>query len=154
MTTRRHVLSALLAAPLVAAPGMSLAEAHDVWDLERLHAALENDRARLVDIRRPDEWQDTGVAPWAWPIDMRDARFGERLLAARELAAGRPVALICRTGHRSGAVMDKIRQIGWSGFVDAAGGMMGNGKEPGWMARGYPVVSAAEALAALPPQLA
>lgn len=154
MPSRRHVISLLVTAPLATAPGVLFAANHDIWDLEMLYDALENDLARLVDIRRPDEWQETGVAQGAWPVDMTEARFGPRLLAARRLADGRPVALICRTGRRSGLVMNEIGRAGWSGFRDAAGGMMGNGQEPGWIARGYPVVTAKEALAALPPELA
>lgn len=154
MPTRRKTLVFLAALPVSFAPAALLAGRHDVWDLETLRGALENDLARLVDIRRPDEWQDTGVAKWAWPIDMTAPRFGPRLLAARDLADGRPVALICRTANRSGAVMDAIRRTGESGFVDAAGGMAGAGSEPGWIRRGYPVVSAETALANLPPELA
>tara|TARA_R110002124_G_scaffold54062_8_gene154315 strand:+ start:893 stop:1357 length:465 start_codon:yes stop_codon:yes gene_type:complete len=154
MPNRRTFISLLTAAPLALVPGQVFASTHDVWDLETLKTALDNDLARLVDIRRPDEWQGTAVARGAWPIDMRDPRFGERLLAARTRAEGRPVALICRSGARSGRVMTEIRRAQWTGFVDAAGGMLGNGRERGWIARGYPVVSAEQALAALPPELA
>lgn len=154
MPNRRNAIVLLAAAPVALAPGVLLASDHDVWDLETLYTALEADLARLVDIRRPDEWQETGVARGAWPIDMRDRRFGARLAAARQLADGRPVALICRTGRRSGLVMNQIRSADEPGFVDAAGGMLGAGAEPGWIARGYPVVTAQEALAGLPPRLA
>lgn len=93
------------------------------------------------------------MAKGAWPIDMTDPRFGRRLFAARQLAGGRPVALICRTGRRWGLAMDEIRRAREPGFVDTAGGMSGNGTEPGWIARGYPTITDAEALAALPSEL-
>lgn len=154
MPDRRQTLALLAAFPALTLPASAFASRHDFWDLPTLRDALADDLARLVDIRRPEEWRETGVAQGAWPIDMTDPRFRRRLFAARQLAGGRPVALICRTGRRSGLVMDEIRRAREPGFVDAAGGMAGNGSEPGWIARGYPIIAAAAALAALPAELA
>lgn len=153
MLTRRDTLS-IFASSVVFAYAPAWAETHDMWSLEVLHDALNRDLARLVDIRRPDEWTETGVAKGAWPIDMTHPRFGERLFAARDLAKGRPVALICRTGHRSGFVMGKLREANATGFVDAAGGMLGAPGLPGWIEQGLPTVSKETALSNLPKELA
>ena len=153
MLSRRQTFG-LFASSTLLAYSPAWADNHDVWALDILHDALKSDLARLVDIRRPEEWQDTGVAEGAWPIDMTHPRFGERLFAARDLAAGRPVALICRTGHRSGLVMSKLREAKAAGFVDAVGGMLGAPGRSGWIERGLPTVTREAALAALPSELA
>ena len=107
----------------------------------------------MIDVRSRQEWTGTGVAGNAWPISLHEDRFAERLFAAREQAEGRPVALICATGGRSGSVMRSLRQAGYSGFLDVSEGMLGSAAGPGWIAGGYPVVSVDVALAALPKEL-
>jgi rhodanese-related sulfurtransferase len=151
---RRRFLTTTLVAPLPFAMATPLwAWDHDIWSVQEIHTAMTADTARLVDIRRPDEWLETGIAEGAWPIDLTDPRFGERLFAARDLADGRPVALICRTGRRSDFVMDQVRQGQEMGFVDVAGGMLGSRAATGWIDSDLPVVSADVALSALPPLL-
>lgn len=151
---RRTFLTTTLIAPLpLVAAGQLWADDHDIWSVQEIHDALNDNAARLIDIRRPDEWRETGVAQGAWPLDMTDPAFGERLFAARELADGLPVALICRTGGRTGYIMDQLRQGQFTGFVDAAGGMLGSRRHPGWIASGLPVVTPEVALAALPSSL-
>ena len=152
---RRRFLGTTLTAPvpfLIASP--LWARDHDIWSALDTYAAMTANTARLVDVRRPDEWRDTGVAEGAWPLDMTDPRFGERLFAARELADGRPVALICRTGRRSGFIMDQLRQGQVPGFVDVAGGMLGSLTATGWIDSDLPVVSSESALSVLPSLLA
>lgn len=149
--SRRNALKLAIMAPVGITLGSSiLAQTQDVWTPETIHNALKQDLARLVDVRRPDEWEDTGVALGAWPIDMTDPMFGERLMIARELANGRPIALICRSGGRSGLIMDQLRQNQTAGFVDVTGGMLGSRSADGWIQLGLPVVSMEAAVAALP----
>jgi rhodanese-related sulfurtransferase len=151
---RRTFLTTALIAPLpLVATGRLWAKEHDIWSVQEIHDALNDNAARLIDIRRPDEWRETGVAQGAWPIDMTDAAFWERLFAAHDLADGQPVALICAIGGRSGYIMGQLRQRQFTGFVDVAGGMMGSRGHPGWIASGLPVVTSEVALAALPTSL-
>ncbi len=151
---RRTLLTTALIAPLpLVAASQLWAEDHDVWTVQETHDALNDNAARVIDIRRPDEWSETGVAQGAWPLDMTDPAFGERLFAAHDLADGLPVALICAVGGRSGYIMDQLRQRQFNGFIDVAGGMMGSRGHPGWIASGLPVVSPEVALAALPSSL-
>ena len=63
--------------------------------------ALQDDTIWLVDIRRPEEWAATGVAPGALTLDMRRADFTEALVRATASDPDRPVALICARGMRS-----------------------------------------------------
>ena len=151
---RRKFLTTTLIAPLpLVAAGQLWADDHDIWSVQETHDALNNNAARLIDVRRPDEWNETGVAQGAWPLDMTEAAFGQRLFAALDLAGGQPVALICAVGGRSGYIMGQLRQRQVTGFIDVAGGMMGSRGNPGWIASGLPVVTAEVALAALPTSL-
>jgi len=151
---RRRFLTTTLIAPLpLVAAGPLWADDHDIWSVQETHDALNSNAARLIDVRRPDEWNQTGVAQGAWPLDMRDAAFGQRLFAALDLADGQPVALICAVGGRSGYIMNQLRQRQVTGFVDVAGGMLGSRGNPGWIASGLPVVTPEVALSALPTSL-
>lgn len=150
---RRHILAMLVAVPAQSLATPAFAQSPEVWSAEQAHTALQEDRLRLLDIRSRDEWRETGVAQGAWLVSMHEARFPERLYAARQHAEDRTIALICATGGRSGAVMSALLQAGQSGFVDVSEGMLGSHRGAGWIAAGFPIVSMNEALAALPAAL-
>lgn len=149
--SRRHMLSLLTALPTLGFASTAFGQSRDIWSVTEVYDALQQDRVRLLDIRTPPEWDATGVAQGSWPADLQDERFVERLFTARELAEDRPVALICATGRRSGAVMTNLRQAGYQGYIDVAGGMLGS---TGWIQAGLPVVPVRTALDALPAALA
>jgi len=149
--TRRSATFSMLAA--IVAPVSVVAQTTEIWSAEMTAEALQQDLIRLIDVRSRPEWAQTGIAQRAWPISLHEDRFSERLFAAREQADGRPVALICATGGRSGRVMRSLRQAGYSGFVDVSEGMLGSSVGPGWIAGGHPIVSMADALSALPKEL-
>ena len=131
-------------------PHILLAQTAEVWTASQARQALLEDRIRMIDVRSRAEWLETGVAEGAWPISLHEDRFPERLFAARDLAADRPVALICATGGRSGYVMRSLHKGGYEGFIDVSEGMMGSHLGSGWVASGHPIVSAPTALSALP----
>ncbi len=86
----------------------------------------------LVDIRQPHEWVETGVLPNALLMPFDDP---ESFLAALRphLQPGQPVALICRTGNRTGRAAQIIAAELDVPVVDVAGGMfrlMGAGYRP------------------------
>lgn len=153
--TRRAVTLGLTAGlSAAAAPGMLIAQNADIWSVQKAHEALSDDLIRMIDVRSRGEWSETGLALGAWAISLHEDRFPDRLFAARDLADGRPVAVICATGGRSGAVMRNLRNAGYSGFIDVSEGMLGSNRGPGWIAAGLPTVSLDAALSALPEALA
>ena len=93
----------------------------------------------LVDIRRPEEWQTTGIGQGAHPLDMRRPDF---IAALTDLAQGdrsRPIALICAGGVRSARLARQLEQAGFTAISDVAEGMLGSSAGPGWLKRGLPV---------------
>ncbi len=154
--TRRDALSLLATLPVLGvlpATAQTTGQTMDIWSVQDTFDAMEQDLVRLVDLRTPEEWARTGVARGAWPINLYRDDFAQKLFAAKELAEGRIIALICATGGRSGAVMERLRAADQRGFVDVGEGMMGSRRGPGWIAAGLPVVPMDAALAALPPEL-
>ena len=150
---RRHAVVLLAAFPTQMMATSALGQSRDIWAATDAFDALLQDRIRLLDIRSTEEWQETGVGEMAWPVSLHDERFPERLFKARDLANGRPVALICETGGRTGSVMSSLRKSGYDSFIDVSEGMLGSRVGPGWIKAGLPVVSARDAIAGLPDAL-
>lgn len=101
---------------------------------------LLNKGVTVVDVRRPDEWRSTGVVAGSRLITAFDAqgRPNPSFVAAVKEAAGKdePIALICRTGNRSGiAATELIERAGFSRVYNVAGGITA------WMSAGKPVQS-------------
>lgn len=151
--SRRKFLAFSVVLPIQARATAAVAQGHEIWTASEAFDALLQDRIRLLDIRTPEEWRETGVAQGAWPLNLYDQRFPERLFLAQELAEGRPVALICRTGNRSGGVMNSLRASSYAGFLDISEGMAGSTAGPGWIKLGLPLVTAEEAISTLPAAL-
>jgi rhodanese-related sulfurtransferase len=95
----------------------------------------------LVDVRRPEEWHATGIVAGSRLLTFFD-RHGHSDPAAwlRQLAEfsppGAPLALICRTGHRTGMICDFLLETtGYRTLYNVAGGIHG------WLAEKRPVAA-------------
>lgn len=97
----------------------------------------------LIDIRTPMEWRQTGVAEGAHLIDMLHpkgpAGFADRVLAEVGGDKSAPIALICRTGNRSGQMQRELMDRGFTNVYNVTGGMVGNPGATGWTTAGLPV---------------
>ncbi len=93
----------------------------------------------LIDIRRPDEWESTGVARPALPLDMRRADFEQALRALTQDNPDRPIALICARGVRSNRLNTRLQAAGFENLRDVPEGMLGSGAGPGYIASGLPL---------------
>ena len=96
----------------------------------------------LIDIRTPEEWAETGLPDVALTADMASADFIQTLLAIRDQNPATPLALICRTGNRSGYVTGELYKAGMTNVIDVVEGMSGSGVGPGWKTRGLPIRTA------------
>ncbi|SHJ38617.1 Rhodanese-related sulfurtransferase [Malonomonas rubra DSM 5091] len=95
----------------------------------------------VVDIRRAEEWKQTGVVQGSHLITFFDAAGNYDARAwLTQLApiAGKddPVILICRTGNRTGIISQFLdQQVGFSRVYNVTKGITD------WIARGYPVIA-------------
>jgi len=95
---------------------------------------------KVVDVRRIDEWRDTGVIEGAALITAFDARgrFDPDFPAAFAAVVGpdEDVVVICRVGGRSRVISQLLTErAGYTRIYNATGGMMS------WIADGNPVTS-------------
>lgn len=144
--TRRTLLGGLAATAVVATgtyltfPGQAPAAGVSDASPPDVLSAVRDGQLLLIDIRRPDEWERTGLAEGAIPIDMRRPDFVEAVRAAR-LDAAQPVAVICARGVRSQRLTTRLIEAGITPIVDVPEGMLGSFAGPGWLKRGLPVVA-------------
>ena len=96
----------------------------------------------LIDIRTPEEWADTGLPDVALQDNLYAPDFVQKLIAIRDQNPDTPLALICRTGNRSGGASAQLYQAGLTSVIDVVEGMAGSGVGPGWVTRGLPVRAA------------
>ncbi len=113
---------ALLALALTLAPLPALA-----WEEAALpEAALSGEGALVVDIRTPGEWAETGLLPGAERLTYTDPEsFADAFLAtfADEVASGREVVLVCRSGRRSAAAAEALSARIDNRVISQKGGM-------------------------------
>ena len=104
-------------------------------------AAVAAGELTLVDVRRPDEWAETGTAPGAQLLDMRRDDFEDEVIALVKAYPDRPIAFICARGVRSRRVVNAIKTLENAELVrivDVPEGMLGSRAGPGWVERGLP----------------
>jgi rhodanese-related sulfurtransferase len=104
------------------------------------HQRAKSGQSILIDVRRPDEWADTGVPEGAIKLDMGAPTFVAKLATIRAENPGKPIDVICRTANRTAQLQAALTAQGWTNIVNVRGGMLGNPGNAGWLAQGLPVV--------------
>ena len=89
---------------------------------------LENSPMKVVDIRTPMEWQQTGIVPGSHTITFFDEMGNYDamgFLKAMDSLGGKDVeiGLICRTGSRTAQIASFMAQEGYN-VKNLAGGVM------------------------------
>jgi len=97
----------------------------------------------LIDIRRPEEWRQTGVAQGVKRINMLHPQgaigFAQAVYAAAGSDLDAPIVLICRTGSRTSRLVPLLAEMGFTNVTHVPEGMLGSRAGPGWIARGLPI---------------
>ncbi len=92
----------------------------------------------LYDVRRPEEWRQTGVVDGSRTLTYVDARgrVNPELLPRilTEVPKDAPIALICRTGNRTDSLARELAQQGYTRIYNVRNGITR------WIAEGNPVV--------------
>lgn len=89
---------------------------------------LRDQGVTLIDIRRPDEWRQTGVVAGSKRLTFVDANgrvtpgFLDTL--QREVPKDQPVALICRTGNRTDVLArHMVERLGYTSVFNVRDGI-------------------------------
>lgn len=126
------LLAAMVSTSTLSAPDLSAPEAYE---------AARAGTIKLIDIRTPGEWRDTGVFSSAGRVDFTQGP--EHLLKGVLESTGgdknAPIALICRTGNRTTQAQKFLQQQGFTKVYNVREGMAGSSAGPGWIRRGLPV---------------
>ncbi len=98
-----------------------------------------NNEILLIDIRRPSEWQQTGVALNARLISMHGLGFTRGIAKITHGVKSKPIALICAIGGRSLKMQKKLADLGYTQVFNVIQGMSGNGEGFGWIDEELPM---------------
>ncbi|MGY6568354.1 MAG: rhodanese-like domain-containing protein [Salinarimonas sp.] len=99
------------------------APAHLSLEARSGEALAQDENTLVVDIRRPEEWVQTGVVEGAVLVTYTDAEsFVARI--APMLEPGQSLALICRSGNRTSRAAREIAAKLDNPVIDIAGGML------------------------------
>jgi rhodanese-related sulfurtransferase len=132
----------LLAAAMIGLAALPAAHAKDISAIEA-NTELEAGKLKLIDIRRPDEWRQTGIAKGAARVNMLHPGgaqgFVDAILKETDGKRDAPIALICRTGNRTTQVQKFLEGQGFTNVYNVKEGMVGSAAGPGWIKRGLPV---------------
>jgi rhodanese-related sulfurtransferase len=114
----------------------------DLISAPEAFALAQAGQITLIDIRRPHEWRQTGIAQGVKTIDMVHPQgmsgFAQEVYQAVGGNLDAPIVLICRTGSRTSRLTPALRQMGFTHVRHVPEGMLGSRAGPGWIARGLP----------------
>ncbi len=116
-------------------------------DARAAYALAQAGQLLIIDIRRPSEWEKTGLPAPSVGISLQNSLrkvrrgFPDDVLDAVDGNKDRPIALICASGGRSAWAVELLQETGFSRIHDISEGMFGNGKAPGWLAHNLPVAA-------------
>lgn len=134
--TAIFMLVSVTAVAQVAGPDAEMSAA-DAYEL------VTDGKVTLIDIRRPEEWRQTGVAQGALRINMVHPKglqgFAQEVYNAVGGDLNAPIVLICRTGSRTSRLQPILAQAGFSNVKHIPEGTLGNRTKPGWIAQGLPI---------------
>lgn len=120
-----------------------LAQADAEISASEAYELVTDGKVTLIDIRRPEEWRQTGVAQGALRINMLHPKglqgFAQEVYNAVGGDLNAPIVLICRTGSRTSRLQPILAQVGFTNVKHIPEGTLGNRKTPGWIAQGLPV---------------
>lgn len=121
--------------------GPARVAAGEVMSPTEAHEKAKKGEIVLVDVRTPDEWKQTGLPASGHAITMHQNRqeFVKQLDAALGGDKSKPLAVICRTGNRTGSLVGPLEKAGYTRVIDISEGMVGGRNGQGWIRSGLPV---------------
>ena len=103
-------------------------------DPAEANARLRKKQLALIDVRTESEWQQGGIPKGARTVTLGDPRMVDTIYGLMKEDASAPVAVICRSGMRSGRAAKLLTGAGFTDVSNVRGGMMA------WTAANLPVM--------------
>ena len=135
----KRLIASVFVAVLAAGPLASSALAQGLppeMPVNRADLMVRKAGGILIDVRRPDEWAQTGVPVTAHTVSVADDNFISQVDRVTGGNKSQRIALICRSGNRSTEARDKLLAAGYQNVTSVAGGVMG---PDGWIDADLPV---------------
>ncbi len=108
------------------------------------YAMAQSGKLTLIDVQRPDEWENAGIAKGALHIDMSstqgEAGFIRQVSDKIQGDKNTPIGIISQAGNRSENARQTLHNAGFKHVYNIKEGMRGSSAGPGWIAHGLPVV--------------
>ncbi len=95
-----------------------------VIDVMEADAGLRAGELVVIDVRRPEEWLQTGRPSGAHGVVLQDPAFFEKIAALTKGNMETPLALFCRSGNRSGQAAAALARAGYSNIANIKGGVI------------------------------
>ncbi|MFQ6085543.1 MAG: rhodanese-like domain-containing protein [Candidatus Bathyarchaeia archaeon] len=118
---------------VIVSPGTQQLQIIERVTLEEAYALIQNNAANqnfvIIDVRTPEEYA-SGHIENAINLDYYSKTFRDEL---NELDKNKTYLIYCRTGHRSGAALDIMRELGFREVYDMLEGIVR------WEAEGLPL---------------
>ncbi|TVR01254.1 MAG: rhodanese-like domain-containing protein [Desulfovibrionales bacterium] len=132
----QHGVNQPSAAP--SSPGSLTAQ--EAWD------RVQQGELTIVDVRRPEEWRQTGTPQGAVRLSFEThpggpEGFTHDLATALGEDKTKPFAIICRTGNRTGLLLPFLQSKGFTAAKAIPEGMVGSSAGRGWLRHGLPIDS-------------
>jgi len=128
---------------LLVSHAVSATQVSDKLSATQAYELSQAGEITLIDIRRPEEWRQTGVAQGVKRINMLHPQgaigFAQAVYAAAGSDLDAPIVLICRTGSRTSRLVPLLAEMGFTNVTHVPEGMLGSRAGPGWIARGLPI---------------
>lgn len=101
--------------------------------VEEAHELVKAKRLILIDVRHPQEWNETGRPAGSFGVTLQDRDFELKVLEILGGDKNKPVAISCRTGARSSRGADRLIAAGHTNVSILDGGFLA------WNNAGLPI---------------
>ena len=93
-------------------------------NVTQAHELTSNGAVTLIDVRKSEEWNDTGRPQGSHGVTLQDPDFEAKVLAVMGGDKSKSVAFSCRTGGRSSEAANKAKAAGHLDISNVEGGFL------------------------------
>lgn len=118
MKAKKPALALIILVLLLAGCAQKNGQSYQNIGAGELHGLLQKESVALVDVREPEELEETGFIPGAVNIPL-----GQIEKRAVEISRDRKVVIYCRSGRRSAEAAKLLTEKGYTDVYNLEGGI-------------------------------